>query len=116
MRVIDADEQFFKDHPDRQIRIRLPKKVPALTRQRGVRMVDEEEGAFWSLGEHDKSRRRLLLWKVPKDRWGAIPNHDGKTTPIMKVPFLAYSDETIEDRDDILMPILHEIMGGASGS
>jgi len=28
----------------------------------------------------------------------------------MKIPFLAFSDETIEDRDDILLPIIEEIM------
>ena len=114
MRVIDTDEQFFKDHPDRQAHIRSPKKVPAIDGQRAVRLGDEMEGEFWSLGDHDRKRRRVLLWKVPQDRWPSIPNHDGKTVPIMKIPFLAYSDETIEDQDDILLPILHEVMQGAS--
>ena len=114
MKVIDTDEQFFKDHPDRQTRIRLPGKVPAITRQRAVRMVDECAGEFWSLGEHNRSRRRVIVWRVPQDRWHLIPNHDGKSTPLMKVPFLAFADETIEDRDDVLLPILDEIMQGAA--
>ena len=114
MKIIDADEQFFADHPDRQSHIRLPRMVPLVNSQRAVQMVQEENGAFWSLGEHDKARRRILLWRVPPDRWHLIPNHDGRTTPIMKIPFLVYSDETIEDRDDILLPILNEIMKGAA--
>lgn len=114
MKVIDADEQFFIAHPDRQTHIRAPRKMPAINAQRRVRMVDEYEGEFWSLGDHERSRRRIILWKVPSDRWSLIPNHDGKTVPIMKVPFIAFADETIEDRDDILLPILEEIMLGAA--
>jgi len=113
VKLVDPDEQFFKDHPDRQARIRMPKKVPALTPQRAVRMVDESEGEFWSLGDHDKHRRRIILWKVPRDRWHMIPNHDGKTVPIMKIPFLCYADETIEDDDDTLFPIVRDIMADA---
>ena len=115
MKVVDNDEQFFRDHPDRQTRIRVPRMTPMLTPQRSVRMVPECEHEFWSLGEHERQRRRIILWKVPSDRWNLIPNHDGKTVPIMKIPFLAYGDETIEDRDDILLPILAEIMQGALG-
>lgn len=111
---IDADEQFFLAHPDRQAHIRLPRLLPTIDKSRAVRMVDECQGEFWSLGEHDKKRRRILLWRVPSDRWKLIPNHDGKTQPIMKVPFLAYSDETIEDTDAVLLPILEEIMQGAT--
>lgn len=110
VKVIDPDEQFFSQHPDRQARIRLPRKVPTLTPQRAVRMVDECEGEFWSLGEHNKQRRRIILWRVPKDRWHAIPNHDGKTTPVMKIPFLSFADEAIEDADATLLPIIDEIM------
>jgi hypothetical protein len=28
----------------------------------------------------------------------------------MPIPFLLFADETVEDRDDILGPIFHEIM------
>lgn len=109
---IDSDEQFFLAHPDRQAHIRLPRMVSAIDKARRVRMVEECQGEFWSLGEHDKKRRRILLWRVPSDRWHLIPNHDGKTQPIMKLPLLAYSDETIEDTDEVLVPILDEIMKG----
>lgn len=112
---IDADEQFFLAHPDRQAHIRLPKIVSMIDAQRRVAMVPEMQGEFWSLGEHDRKRRRVLLWRVPSDRWQLIPNHDGVTQPIMKVPFLAYSDETIEDTDEVLLPILEQIMEGELG-
>lgn len=114
MRLVDPDEQFFTDHPDRQAHIRPPGKVRVIDRQRAARITDECAGEFWSLGEHEKSRRRIILWRVPPDRWSLIPNHDGKTVPIMKIPFLAFADETIESRDDILLPILDEIMRKAA--
>ena len=109
---LDSDEQFFLAHPDRQAHIRSPRLVPAIDKSRAVRMVEECQGEFWSLGDHDKKRRRILLWRVPSDRWNQIPNHDGRTQPIMKVPFLAYSDETIEDTDEVLLPLLEQIMEG----
>ena len=38
------------------------------------------------------------------------------TQPLsMKIPFLLFGDETVEDRDDILLPILHESMMNAAG-
>ena len=32
----------------------------------------------------------------------------------MKIPFLVFADEEIADRDDILLPIIHEIMVNAA--
>jgi hypothetical protein len=32
----------------------------------------------------------------------------------MKIPFLLFADETVEDRDDVLLPILSEIMQTAA--
>jgi hypothetical protein len=29
---------------------------------------------------------------------------------LMPIPFLLFSTETVEDRDDVLLPIVHEIM------
>ena len=88
-----SDEGFFRDHPDRKARIRLPYK-------------GEAEGEFWSLGDHERSRRRMVLWRVPKDNsW-----FDRLRTPLLKIPFLAFADETIEDRDDVLLPIIDTIM------
>jgi hypothetical protein len=106
LRAADPDGQFFVDHPDRYAHIRLPRKVPAITRQRAVRMVDECEGEFWSLGAHDKSRRRIILWRVPPTN--ALYNP--ADPQILKIPFLLFADETVEDRDDILLPIVQELM------
>ena len=35
--------------------------------------------------------------------------HEGKNV-ILKIPFLLFADETIEDDDRTLAPIVHEIM------
>ena len=105
--MIDEDAQFFADHPDRYARIRMPRQVLARDpRTRQVRYVPECEGEFWSLGQHDKSRRRIILWRVPKDN----VHYDPDNPQILKIPFLAFSDETIADRDDVLLPIIGEIM------
>jgi hypothetical protein len=104
-----TDEQFFATYSDRQARIRLPGKELVKDRQRGVRYEDECRGEFWSLGPHDKDRRRLLIWRVPKDN----PHYDPMKPKLLKIPFLAFADETIENRDDILLPILHSIMENA---
>lgn len=89
----NSDKAFFQKNPDRETHIRLPHR-------------DECYGEFWSLGDHNRARRRILLWKVPEGN----PFVDPAANPILKIPFLAFSDETIEDRDDILKPILHTIM------
>jgi len=90
-----ADKNFFKQHLDRKVHIRLPYK-------------DECNGEFWSLGEHEKTRRRILLIRYGHD---GAPLPDGK---VLKIPFLAFSDETIEDRDDVLVPIVEQIMREAA--
>ena len=108
----DPDSQWFGQHPDRQSHIRNPIKILVTDKQRGTRYVEENEGEFWSLGDHNKDRRRILLWKVPPTN----PFYDPKKPAILKVPFLLFSDETCEDRDDILLPILHEIMLNARGN
>lgn len=110
LKLIDPDAQFFADHPDRQARIRLPGRGPAINAQRAVRIQDECAGEFFSLGEHDKSRRRIIIWRVPRDNLHFNPQHP----PLIKIPFLAFADETIEDRDDVLLPIVHEIMSEAA--
>ena len=101
-----TDEQFFQSYPDRQARIRLPDKVLYKDQQRAVRYLDECELEFRSLGGHDKNRRRILVWRVPKDN----PFYDADKPQLLKIPFLAFADETIEDTDEILLPILDEIM------
>lgn len=90
------DVCFFFDRPERQAHIRAP-------------FGNEMQGEFWSLGEHDKNRRRVLLWRVPMEN----PHYDPKKPQILKVPLLAFADETIEDTDAILLPILHSLMESA---
>lgn len=87
------DEQFFAQHPDRQTHIR-------------VAQPGESEKEFRALGPHHVSRRRVLLWKIPADS----PIGAGK---IADIPFLASADESIEDTDAVLLPILAEFMGNA---
>ena len=95
----NSDKRFFKDHPERQTHIRLPHG-------------GEASGEFWSMGDHPLTRRRILLWKVPKDN----PVYDQVKEPILKIPFLAFADETIEDTDEVLIPIIHTIMTEALNS
>lgn len=102
----DPDIHFFETHKDRQARIREPVPMVQIDKQRGARIVDEMQGEFWTLGSHDKKRRRILVWKIPKDN----PFFDAKREQLMRIPFLLHSDETVEDRDDVLLPVLHEIM------
>ena len=109
LKAIDPDAQFFADHPDRQAHIRLPGRGPAINAQRAVRIQDESAGEFFSLGEHDKSRRRILIWRVPRGN----PHFDPRKPPLLKISFLAFADEEIADRDDILLPIIAQIMGDA---
>lgn len=92
--MILTDEQYFKVFPDRQAHIRFPTPTNECHRE------------FNALGDHPAHRRRILLYKVPKDN----PMYDPKRPQILKIPFLAFADETIEDRDDILLPIISTIM------
>lgn len=113
MNKLDQDAQFFSDHPDRQARIRLPaKEIVTDPRSRQTRVDSECEGEFWSLGHHDHNRRRILVWRIPPDN----PYIRKGVDPLMKIPFLAFADEEIADRDDILLPILHSIMTDAKAS
>lgn len=103
--MIDPDIQFFTEHPRRQARIRLPVKTAHRDQQRAVRYLDEAEIEFRHLGAHDPKRRRIIAYKLPPDH-PTHPNH------IMKIPFLAFADESIRDDDETLIPIVHEIMVG----
>lgn len=91
-----SDTLFFKEHPRREARIRIP-------------YIDECFHEFASLGEHDRKRRRLIIWKVPDDN----PMRGTGDRRLLKIPFLAFSDETIEDSDEVLLPILKQIMAEA---
>lgn len=107
---MDEDAQFFTQHPDRQARIREPRKVLVKDRQRGVRYEDELRGEFWALGPHEKTRRRIIAYRVPKDN----PMYDPEKPQLLKIPLLLFSDETIADRDDVLLPEVHRIMTEAA--
>jgi hypothetical protein len=100
---VDADARFFLQHPDRQARIRLPGRELHKDQQRAVRYLGESELQFRSLGPHDPKRRRIIAFRTPAD-------HPSHPNTILKVPFLAFADETIEDTDAVLLPILAEIM------
>lgn len=105
-----TDEQFFTQYRDRQARIRLPDGPrPVRDEQRAVRYLSECELEFRSLGPHDVRRRRIIAFRTPADH----PTHPNT---ILKVPFICFADETIEDRDDVLLPLLAEIMVEAAQS
>src|SRR5262245_23916992 len=85
------DEQFFQKHPDRRAHIRTAHK-------------DECKGEFWSLGDHEKSRRRIVL---VREDFGGNLLPDGK---VLKIPMIVYADETILDTDEVLLPMVQEVM------
>ena len=104
---MDVDAQFFQQHRDRRARIRLPGREPYKDQQRAVRYLSESELQFRSLGPHDVRRRRIIAYKTPADH----PTHPNY---ILKIPFLLLADETVEDTDAVLLPILNEIMKDAA--
>jgi hypothetical protein len=107
----DPDAQWFAEHLDRRAHIRNPVKLLHIDKQRHTFYVDECLTEFESLGAHNKNRRRILLWKVPHDN----PYYLADRPPILKIPMLAFADETIEDTDAVLLPIIHDLMVGRQG-
>ena len=107
----EEDVRFFFQHPDRTTHIREPRQAQevVIDPQRAASYVGELEREFRTLGDHKRDRRRVILWRVPKDN----PFYDPQKPSFLKVPFLLFADETVEDQDDILIPILHEIMANA---
>jgi hypothetical protein len=101
--MIDPDIQFFTEHPDRRARIRLPGKVAHRDAQRSVRYLDECEIEYKHLGGHDPKRRRIIAYRLPDDHL-THPNH------IMKIPMLLFADESVEDTDAVLVPMVAELM------
>lgn len=94
-----ADEWFFRDRPRRQCRIRPPG-------------VTEFATAWLLLGDHDATRRRVCVWRVPKD------NPYRKLVPdgLIRVPFLARSDESFDDSDAVALAVLDELMRDAAAA
>lgn len=90
-----ADQVFFREHRDRRLRIRAPIGEEYLTEFRGF-------------GMHDKNRRRVIVSRLP------VSMARRHMVDFMRIPFLLFADETVEDRDDILAPILDRIMREAA--
>jgi len=108
-----TDEQFFTVHADRQCRIRKPGTVLIKDeKRRATYYGDEMFAEFMSLGPHKKDRRRVIVYRVPKDN----PHFDPQKPKLLAIPFLLFSDETLEDRDDVLLPVLDGIMQQARAS
>lgn len=95
LRLLNTDEQWMADHPDRKAHIRNAEP-------------HELNGEFWSLGPHETARRRILLWRVPDYH----PMH--RRYPFLRIPMLAFADETIVDEDQVLLPMIDEIMRNAA--
>lgn len=91
-----ADRVWFKEHRDRKLRIREPFKEEYLREFRG-------------LGMHSENRRRVIVSRIPA---GMAKRHN---VDFMRIPFLLFADETVEDTDEILAPILDRIMRDAAG-
>lgn len=91
-----ADRIFFEEHPDRKLRIREP-------------IETEYQVEFRQFGLHELHRRRIIVSRIPA---AMAKRHN---VDFMRIPFLLFADETVEDRDDILAPILAEIMINARG-
>lgn len=89
-----ADRLFFLEHADRKRRIRLP-------------VGEEYRNEFRQFGWHDEGRRRVIVARIAA---GLSKRHN---VDFIRIPFLLFSDETVEDRDDVLAPFLDEIMRDA---
>lgn len=100
------DVEFFKTFPDRQAHIRPPGVEPARDRQRAVRYLAESELQFRSLPPHDPKLRRIIAYRVPADN----PAFNSAAPQILKIPFVLLPDEVIEDTDERLVPLIHELM------
>jgi hypothetical protein len=86
-----ADRIFFEEHPDRWQRIREP-------------FEGEYTAQFRGFGMHEEHRRRVIVSRIPA---GLAKRHN---VDFIRIPFLLFADETVEDTDEILRPILHQIM------
>jgi hypothetical protein len=90
-----ADRIWFKEHPARKMRLRPP-------------IDDEYETEFRGFGMHAKDRRRIIVFRIST---GAGRRHN---VDFARVAFLLFADETVEDTDEIIGPILGQLMREAS--
>ena len=93
-----GDGRFFLLHVDRRAHIRVPTSD------------GEFKTEFTSLGPHETGRRRVLVWRLHRMPGVTLSG------ALMRIPFLAFADETIEGRDDVLLPIIEEIMEAERGA
>jgi len=107
-----TDSEWFNANPQRQARIRLPGKELFRDKQRAVRYLDEFEIQYRALGVHDAKQRRVLVWRLPSDN----EFYDPEKPQLIPIPFLAKLGEEIEDTDEVLLPLLAELMGANSGA
>jgi hypothetical protein len=95
--MLNDDVRWFKQLKLRQTRIRVP--------------VPGEFSASWpATGDHDATRRRVLVWRVPKNNPGRKLIPDG----LMRIPLLLRADESVENDDKVLLPILDWLMREAA--
>lgn len=102
------DEEFFTAHPERQARVRAPAKELGKDKQRAVRYLDEADLQFRSLGPHKPTQRRIIVYRVPPDN----PMFDPAKQQLLPIPILAFEGEVIPDTDEVLLPMIAEIMQG----
>ncbi len=106
MKQLDPDAIWFFEHPARYARIRKPMLEMAKNRQRAVGYMDENEHEFRTLGDHDRNRRRIIVWRMPADNI----YYDPAKPQLLKIPYLLFADESVEDTDEILLPLIHDLM------
>lgn len=90
-----ADRLFFGEHRDRKLHLRKP-------------FVGEYTNEFRQFGFHEEDRRRVIVSRIPANQ---ARRHN---IDFMRIPFLLFADETVEDTDEVLAPIFDEIMRDAA--
>lgn len=90
------DAAFFNANPNRQIRVRRPRKFFKRNRQRGVDIVFEFAKEYAVLARHKKEQRRVLVWRIPPDN----PHYDPDKPGLMQIPFFVDPGETVPDTDE----------------
>lgn len=105
------DKDFFNANPTRQARVRRPSRVPYKTKQRAVRYGDEFEPQFQSMGSHDRKCRAIIVYRLPHDN----PNYDPEKPQLIPIPILEAFVGELQDTDEFLLPLIHELMTGGAG-
>ena len=96
---MNDDPLYFRQQPRRSHRLRTP--APG-----------EFAHAWQTLGGHEASRRRVLVWRVPKDN----PMRDAVPGGMMRIPFIMRQDEAIADDETTLATLLAHMMKDAAAA